>query len=105
MKTMAKHTCLLIGFLLVAVLLPVQVAVEAQAPAGEQKGAAPRGQRLFFASHSLMWYVPTPLGKLADAAGIEGHKLVGFQSLGASKTAQHWNLPEEKNKAKQALKK
>ena len=52
-----------------------------------------------------MWYVPTPLGELAEAAKIKDHKLVGLQSLGASKTLQHWNLPEEKNKAKQALKK
>ena len=52
-----------------------------------------------------MWYVPTPLGELAEAARIKDHKLVGLQSLGASKTLQHWNLPEEKNKAKQALKK
>ena len=51
-----------------------------------------------------MWYVPVPLGELAEAAKIEDHKLVGLQMLGASKTLQHWNLPEEKNKAKHALK-
>ena len=105
MKSAAKHACLLTGFLLAAILLPVQVAGEAQAPANQQEGAAPKGQRLFYASHSLMWYVPTPLGELADAAGIKGHKLVGLQRLGASRTAQHGNLPEENNKAKQALKK
>jgi hypothetical protein len=105
MKTVAKHACWLTGFLLASILLPVRVAGEAQAPASQQQGAAPKGQRLFYASHSLMWYVPTPLGELANAAGIKGHKLVGLQSIGASKTAQHWNLPEEKNRAKQALKK
>jgi hypothetical protein len=105
MKTVAKRVCLLTGFLLAALLLPVQVASEAQAPANQQENAAPKGQRLFYASHSLMWYVPTPLGEFANAAAIKDHKLVGLQSLGASKTAQHWNLPEEKNKAKQALKK
>lgn len=105
MKTVAKHACLLTGFLLAAILLPVQVACEAQSPADQKEGPAPKGRRLFYASHSLMWYVPTPLGELANAAGIEGHKLVGIQSLGASKTVQHWNLPEGKNKAKQALKK
>lgn len=105
MTTVAKRVCLLTGFLLAAILLPVQEAGEAQAAANEKEGAVPKGQRLFYASHSLMWYVPTPLGELANAAGIKDHKLVGLQSLGASKTAQHWNLPEEKNKAKQALKK
>src|SRR4051794_37142576 len=105
MKTVAKRACLLTGFLLAAVLLPAQVGGAAQAPANQQEGGAPKGQRLFYASHSLMWYVPTPLGELADATGIKGHKLVGLQMLGASKTSQHWNLPEGKNKAKQALKK
>jgi hypothetical protein len=42
---------------------------------------------------------------MAEAAKIKDHKHVGTQSLGASKTLQHWNLPEEKNKARQALKK
>ena len=65
----------------------------------------PRGQRVFYASNSGMWYVPTPLGELAEAAGIKDHKLVGLQSLGGSRTLQHWNVPEERNRAKQALKK
>ena len=64
----------------------------------------PAGQRVFFASHSLMWYVPKPLGEMAEAAGIKGHKLVGLQSLGASTTLQHWNLADDKNEAKKALK-
>ena len=105
MKTVAKHVCMLTGFLLAAILPPVQLVSEAQDQVNQQKNAAPKGQRLFYASHSLMWYVPTPLGELASAAGIEGHKLVGLQSLGASKTAQHWNLPDGKNMAKQAVKK
>jgi hypothetical protein len=64
----------------------------------------PPGLRVFYASHSLMWYVPEPLGKMAEARGIKDHKLVGLQSLGASKTLQHWNLPDDKNEAKKALK-
>ena len=67
--------------------------------------SAPRGQRVFFASHSLMWYVPPPLGEMAEAAGIKDHKLAGLQMLGASRTLQHWNLPDDKNKAKDALRK
>jgi hypothetical protein len=64
----------------------------------------PNGQRVFFVSHSGMWYVPDPLGELAESAKIKGHKTVGLQKLGASKTVQHWELPEEKNQAKKALK-
>jgi hypothetical protein len=63
----------------------------------------PPGLRVFFASHSLMWYVPKPLGEMAETVGIKGHKLIGLQSLGASKTIQHWNLPDDKNQAKKAL--
>lgn len=50
-----------------------------------------------------MWYVPKPLGEMAEARGIKGHQLVGLQSLGASRTVQHWNLPDEKNEAKKAI--
>ena len=64
----------------------------------------PKGQRVFFASHSGMWYVPDPLGELAEAARIKDHKTVGLQKLGASKTLQHWNLPDNQNQAKKALK-
>lgn len=70
----------------------------------DEQPAPPKGLRVFFASHSLMWYVPEPLGKMAEARGIKDHKLVGLQSLGASKTLQHWNLPDDKNQAKKALK-
>ena len=66
--------------------------------------SAPVGLRVFFASHSLMWYAPKPLGEMVETAGIKGHKLVGLQSLGASRTLQHWNLPDDKNEAKKALK-
>src|SRR4051812_37028382 len=64
----------------------------------------PEGQRVFFASHSGMWFVTDPLAELAESARIKGHKTVGLQKLGASTTLQHWNLPEDKNQAKKALK-
>ena len=66
--------------------------------------SAPAGLRVFFASHSLMWYVPQPLAEMAQAAGIKGHQLICLQALGASRTLQHWNLPDDKNVAKRALK-
>jgi len=67
-------------------------------------GDPPKGLRVFFASHSGMWFVPDPLGELAEAARIKEHKTVGLQKLGASRTLQHWNLPEARNQAKKALK-
>lgn len=88
-------------------LLLVFGGLAGSSSAQEQKSdqtSAPSGLRVFFASHSLMWYAPKPLGEMAEAAGIKGHKLVGLQSLGASRTLQHWNLPDDKNEAKKALK-
>jgi hypothetical protein len=102
MKTLAMPVWALAGMVLAA-LLPHSLAGQDKDPAKKQE--TPKGQRVFYASHSLMWYVPTPLGELAEAAKIKDNKLAGLQMLGASKTLQHWNLPEEKNKAKQALKK
>jgi hypothetical protein len=103
MKTLTKRGWLLAGLVL-ATLLPVGAAGEDKA-AEKKQDSPPKGQRVFFASHSLMWYVPKPLGELAEAAGIKDHKLAGLQMLGASRTLQHWNLSEDRNKARQALKK
>src|SRR6185369_5780019 len=41
-----------------------------------------KGLRVFFASHSLLWYAPNPIGDLAKAVGITNHKLVGHQQIG-----------------------
>lgn len=64
----------------------------------------PPGLHVFYASNSGMWYVCEPLAEVAASAKIQGHKLVGLQKLNASKTIQHWELKDEKNLAKKALK-
>jgi hypothetical protein len=105
MTTLTNRGRLLAGLLLAA-LLPAWASGQEKTPEKKPDAAStPKGQRVFFAAHSLMWDVPTPLGRMAEAAGIKDHKLVGVQSLGASRALQHWNLPEARNKAKQALKK
>jgi enterochelin esterase-like enzyme len=105
MKTLARRAVLLAGVAL-AVALPALASGQEKVPGGKQGAAgAPRGLRVFVCGHSLHWYIPAPLGELAAAAGIKEHKLVGSQSLGASKTLQHWNVKEENNKAKKALQK
>lgn len=96
MKLLAKRSWLLLGLFLAASLLPASAAAQDKTP---------KGVRVFYASHSLMWYVPAPLGEMADAARIKSHMLVGLQKIGGSKTLQHWNKPDEKNEAKQALQK
>lgn len=63
----------------------------------------PDGLRVFTAGHSLHWYVPDILTELALAYGIEGHEKVGVQSLGVSRTIQHWEHQGGQNPARQAL--
>jgi hypothetical protein len=63
----------------------------------------PAGQRVFYASHSLMWDMPPVLTELVEAYGIKGHNVVGHQRIGVSRTIQHWNMADNQNQAKQAL--
>lgn len=73
------------------------------APPGDAKSAPPAGQRMFYASHSLMWEVPDVLAEMVKAAGINGHT-VAIQRMGFSRTQQFWDQPEAQSQAKQALK-
>jgi hypothetical protein len=73
-------------------------------PSTKADEAIPAGQRVFYAAHSLMWEVPAPLAEEVKAYGIADHVLVGLQSLGFSRTSQHWDQPDARNQAKQALK-
>lgn len=61
------------------------------------------GQRVFVTGHSFHVFVAPKLGMLARIAEIDGHQLVGVQSIGGSRVIQHWELADEKNKAKTAL--
>jgi hypothetical protein len=76
--------------------------VSASAP--NAANAIPAGQRMYYASHSLMWDVPTPLAEMATAYGISNHVLVGIQSMGFSRTQQQWDAREDaQHQAKPAL--
>jgi hypothetical protein len=106
MKTLPKRGWLLAGLVLAATLLPAWAVGQDRAPEKKQAAASTaKGQRVFFTAHSFMWYVPLPVGELAKAAGIKDHKLAGVQFLGGSRTLQHWNMPDGRNQAKEALKK
>ena len=65
---------------------------------------AVKGQRVFFSGHSFHYFMPAILADLAKKAGIEDHTQVGLSAIGGSRVYQHWNVPDEKNKAKEALK-
>lgn len=69
-------------------------------PATQSK---PDGQRIFYASHSLMWDMPPVLTEVVEAYDIKDHNIVGHQRIGVSRTSQHWNLADNQNQAKQDL--
>lgn len=62
-----------------------------------------QGQRVFSAGHSFHVFMPKLLSELARSAGIADHKQVGLQSIGGSYVHQHWNLADDKNTVKPAL--
>ncbi len=83
-------------FAVVMISLPV-AAVRSAEP------AATSGQRVFSAGHSFHMFMPKMLAELAKSAGITDHKQVGTSSIGGSYVHQHWNVADEKNSLKKAL--
>jgi hypothetical protein len=75
-------------------------------PAGYSRADDPavKGQRVFTAGHSFHFFIAPILEDMAKKAGIQDHKQVGVSFIGGSRVIQHWDVPEDKNKAKEALK-
>ena len=89
-------------------LLTVSGAALAQdrpVAADSSKLAAPidAGQRVFSIGHSFHVWVPGIVTDLAAMAELPGHSQVGISSIGGSRVIQHWDLPPEKNKGRDAL--
>ena len=63
----------------------------------------PAGLRVFYTGHSFHMFAPAQIDQIVKAAGIQGHKQMGAQGIGGSRVIQHWDLADDKNKAKQAL--
>jgi hypothetical protein len=74
--------------------------------ADDKKLAEPikQGQRVFTCGHSFHVFVPGIITDLAKKADIKDHVQVGMSTIGGSRIIQHWDVAEEKNKAKEALK-
>ena len=62
------------------------------------------GLRVFTCGHSFHVWVPGIVADLCKKAEIPDHVQVGLSSIGGSRTIQHWDIPPEKNTAKEALK-
>lgn len=58
--------------------------------------------RVFVCAHSFMIFTSKLLPPLAQAAGFS-YSAAGQQMIGGSRVIQHWDLPDEKNFAKAAL--
>lgn len=61
------------------------------------------GLRVFTCGHSFHYWVADLLAELAGAAGITGHRVAGVSVIGGSRAIQHWEVPDEENAAKRAL--
>jgi len=50
----------------------------------------PKGKAIQWVGHSFHVFLPSPVAKLAQEAGIKGHSSLGFDMIGASTPCQHW---------------
>ncbi len=80
-------------FTVFAVLFTFVVAGKAEQPAPV---------RVFVCAHSFMIFTSKLLPNMAQAAGFP-YTAAGQQMLGGSRVIQHWNLPDNRNLAKAAL--
>jgi len=69
----------------------------------EQHEPVIHGQRVFTCGHSFHVWVADILADMALGAGIAGHRIAGTSPIGGSRAIQHWDMPEEQNEAKKAL--
>ncbi len=60
------------------------------------------GTRVFVCAHSYMIFTADTLPPVAQSAGV-AHLKAGQQMIGGSRVIQHWNVPDEYNEAKKAL--
>ena len=84
-------------------LLAANALAAAPAAVEDDRGPVTHGLRVFSCGHSFHVFVPGVLNDLAKGAGIKDHQLAGLSGIGGSRVIQHWNVVDEKNKAKEAL--
>ncbi len=87
-----------------AALLPATRAIAQEKPVEKPAEPITTGQRVFTCGHSFHVWVPGIMADLCKKAEIPNHVQVGLSSIGGSRVIQHWDVAEEKNKAKEALK-
>jgi len=92
----------------ISIALLAAAICAAAAPLGAEAPPAhspEQGCRVFICGHSFHIFNAQFLGPIAQLAKLPNHVTVGKQMIGGSSVTQHWNLPDEKNHVKRALKK
>jgi hypothetical protein len=84
-----------IRFRALAVLMLYPVLAPANDP--------PAGQRVYICGHSFHVMMAAPLEQIAQAAGIKDHVLAGKSILGGSSVTKHWEVPDDRNVIKTAI--
>lgn len=79
------------------------LATSQEKQADTPRAAPPAGLRVFTCGHSFHVFTPPILADMARGAGIKDHEIVGLSAIGGSRVIQHWNVPDERNKAQEAL--
>jgi hypothetical protein len=98
-----RRVAIPLAFLLLAGGLLAAAPAQGEGRNAKQGEPVTQGQRVFTCAHSFHVFVPPILADLAKSAGIKDHQAAGLSAIGGSRVIQHWNVAEEKNNAKKAL--
>ena len=90
-------------FIRIAVLLALLAGGLPAVSRAQTAAPSAKGQRVFTCAHSFHIFVYRMLDEMAKNAGIQDHENVGLSRIGGSRVIQHWDVAEEKNEAKAAL--
>jgi hypothetical protein len=71
--------------------------------AAQEPKADVAGQRVFVTGHSFHAWIGAPLSEVSKSARIAGHADAGRQMIGGSRVIQHWDLADDRNGAKKAI--
>src|SRR5262249_15780209 len=69
----------------------------------QDSGIDAPGQRVALAGHSFLMPIAGSLAEIAERAGAKAHQTVVQQGLGGSRVLQHWDLPDEKDRLRKAI--
>ena len=89
--------------LLLTPFVALFIALGANDLSAADAGDVTHGQRVFTCAHSFHAFVYHLVADMAKSAGIQDHQMAGTSRIGGSRVIQHWDVPEEKNECKAAL--